>query len=247
MKHGTALLMTATVAVFFGFAQEIHGGEKAGGKHSGEGEIASKSQTGFRTDRLSTKQLQIWKRIERIATARDAAGRLLHPTLANLWQKAESSGHMLFINMRTSATENMAGKFIVEKADPEGKNHSLSIHLYLSSIDRANTSEWARRADGFIPFEKLERQKRYAEVLGHELEHAVRTIQDPGYATLSEEQDRVEAEFNEKSHKGGKVIFDGESKVRRQKLDSLSKQVEAPANAAEIEIWRELAKSNTRN
>jgi hypothetical protein len=247
MKRGTALLMTATVAVFFSFSQEIQGGEKGGGNDTGAREIAIGLQTGFRTDRLSTRQLRIWKRIEAIASARDADGRSLHPALENLWRQVEWSGHAIYIEMRTSAIQNMAGKFMVEKINPDGKNHTLSIYLYISTIDKADTSEWARRADGFIPFEKLEREKRYAEVLGHELEHAIRTIQDPEYAALSEEQDRLEAEFNKMSHKGGKVIFNGESKLRRQKLDSLAKLIEAPANAVEIEVWRELAKNSEKN
>jgi hypothetical protein len=247
MKRGTALLMTATMAVFFGLARNIQGGEKARGNDNGGMVTAGMPQSGFRTDRLSARQMKIWAKIEQIASARDASGQSLHPRLETLWRQVGSSGHTIYIDMRTPANESMAGKFVVEKTDPEGKNHILSIHLYLPTIDKANTSVWARRADGFIPFEKLEREKRFAEVLGHELEHAIRTIQDPGYAALSEEQDRLEAEFNERSHKDGKVIFDSESKLRRQKLDSLAKLVEAPANAAEIAVWRELAKNSEKN
>jgi hypothetical protein len=243
MKRGTALLMTALTMVLFNSSFNLRAGEKARNNEAEIRNSTDEAQSGFRTDRLSSKQRRIWRKIEDVVFARDNAGSLMHPTLENLWRQVESSGYSIFIEMTAQATENMAGKFIVEKPRPDGKHGIMSIHIYVSTIDKANTSEWARRADGFIPFEKLENEKRYAEVLGHELEHAVRTLQNPEYAALSEEQDRLEAEFFSRVQKGGKVIFDSNGDLTKQ-LSFLARQIEAPANAAEIEVWRELAQSN---
>jgi hypothetical protein len=202
---------------------------------------------GIRTDRLSRRELRIWRKIERIVFARDTNGQSRHPTLERLWREVEWSGHSIFIEIPSGAAVSMAGKFVVERIDPEGKNHILSIHLYLSGINIASTGEGGRRTDGFIPFEKLDREKRYAEVLGHELAHAVLTIQDPHYAALVQEQRRLEAELAARSHAVGRVVIDGESELRMRRLDSLAKAVEAPANAVEIEVWRELARISSRN
>jgi hypothetical protein len=243
MKRGTALLMTAITAALFGFGSNLKAGDKTRNDKSEIRNSTFEAQGGFRTDRLSAKQLRTWRKIEDVVFARDNAGSLLHPKLENLWRQVESSGCSIFIEMTAQETENMAGKFIVENPGQDGKHSVLSIHIYVSTIDKANTSNWARRADGFIPFEKLENEKRYAEVLGHELEHAVRTIQDPEYAALSGEQDRLEAEFRSRIRKEGKAAMDGNIELSRR-LDFLARQIEAPANAVEIEVWHELVQRN---
>jgi hypothetical protein len=247
MKRGTALLMTAMAAAFFGSGPNLEAGEKSRNPKTEIRNSTLEAQSGFRTDRLSSKQLRIWKKIENVVFARDNAGSLLHPTLENLWRQVESSGHSIFIQMNSQATENMAGKFIVEKPGQDERHGIMSIHIYVSTIDKANTSNWARRADGFIPFEKLESEQRYAEVLGHELGHAVRTIQDPAYAALSLEQDRLEAEFFSRSRDSKKTGMKNGNGLMMKRLDSLAKEVEAPANAAEIQVWRELAGSSARH
>ena len=82
-----------------------------------------------------------------------------------------------------------------------------------------------------------------AEVLGHELAHVIRTLQDRCYVAFAQEQGRLEAELAARSHGVGKVVIDGENELRIRRLDFLPRQVEAPANAVEIEVWRELATS----
>ena len=200
--------MTALTMVYFNFSFNLKASEKARNNEAETRNSTREAQSGFRTDRLSSKQLRIWRKIEDVVFARDNAGRFLHPTLEGLWRQVESSGYSIFIEMTAQATENMAGKFIVEKPGHDGKRGIMSIHIYVSTIDKANTSEWARRADGFIPFEKLENEKRYAEVLGHELGHAVRTIQDPGYVALSKQQDMLEAEFFSRTRESRKAGFE---------------------------------------
>ena len=247
MRHGLAFLMTVAIMVFTSFAAETHGGDKPHQNDADAVRGSAGNQTGVRTDRLSPRQLQNWKKIQGIVSARDAAGRLLHPTLGGLWQEVESSGHTIFIDMREISGQNMAGRFIIERIDPEGKNHILSIQLCISTIDRVNTSQTTRRADGFTPFEKLDPKKRYAEVLGHELAHAVLTLKNPDYRALKGEQDRLVAELELRLRHERKMVLDLDNLQRARRLDFLAEQVEAPANAAEIEIWRELAQNHGKN
>ncbi len=202
---------------------------------------------GIRTDRLSHKNLRIWKKIYLTICTRDAKGQLLHPKLERLWSQVESSGHVVYIEMSRRTAESMAGKFTVERTDPEGRNDILSIRLFLSAIKKASTREGARRTDGFIPFERLDETERYAEVLGHELAHAVLTIKNPRYAALAREQSRLEAELVTQILTAGKVVVDVYNELRMRRLDQLALQVEAPANAVEIEIWRELAGKGRKN
>jgi hypothetical protein len=212
----------------------------------GRGSQSAVENPGIRTDRLKPKQLRIWRNIEWIVLAQDGAGQPLHPRLESLWNQAQSGGHTIYIEMTASTVENMAGKFLVEKLDPEGKNHILLIHLNLSAINRAVTGKWARRADGFIPFENLGMTERYAEVLAHELAHVVLTLKDPSYASLSDEQDRLTAELvSSRNPKAKKLLLYPENRQRMIRLESLEKLIEGPPNAAEIEVWRELVKSQS--
>jgi hypothetical protein len=202
--------------------------------------IACAATGAIRTDRLSSRQLRTWKRIEGIVFARDAAGRLSHPTLEGFWRQVGTSGHKVFIDMFATALESTAANVTIERLDPEGKNHTLSIRLYLAAIDNADTSNWARRADGFTPFKHLNREERYAQVIGHELAHVVWIIQDPYYAALVREQNELRTELLARTRKERKVVYDSENLLRLRRLAILTGHLEAPANAIEIEIWREL-------
>jgi hypothetical protein len=132
---------------------------------------------GIRTDRLSPRQLRVWKRIERVVHVHDSKGQALHPTLGMLWRKADSCGHDIFIELGKRGPGNVGGKFTIEKLDTDGKRHSLSIRVYLVSIDEASTSEGAQRSDGFIPFERGANQLRMRR-----LEFLARVIEEPANA-----------------------------------------------------------------
>src|SRR5262245_37753700 len=95
--------------------------------------------SGLITSRLSIKELERWKEIERIVFAEDAGGRPLHPTLRNLWEWVETSGHAVFVEIaRSTRTASCtAGSFAIERFDPKGGKHIAAIRLNLSSIDRA--------------------------------------------------------------------------------------------------------------
>ncbi len=199
-------------------------------------------RAGIRTDRLSPRQLRVWQRIVSIVLAQDPKGRAFHPILEMLWVQANSCGHEIFIELGTGGPGNVGGKFTIEKLDPEGERHTLSIRLYLSSIDNASTSQGARRADGFIPFERLHGERRYAEALGHEMVHAIMTLERPCYATLVMEQRRLDHELAAHVQETGKVVLVGANQSRMLRLKFLARVIEEPANTTEIEIWRELVK-----
>src|SRR5213593_216737 len=55
--------------------------------------------SGIRTDRLSPRQLRVWRAIEAIVFAKDGSGRLSHPKLHSLWQWAETSGHVIYVQL----------------------------------------------------------------------------------------------------------------------------------------------------
>jgi len=187
-------------------------------------------------------QLCIWKSVEAIAKVLTPAGRPRYPRIHGLWQQVQSSGHTIYIEMPKNGVENVAGLFLVEKEDSTAMNHTLAIHLYLPAIDGADTGKWARRANGFIPFARLRGCERYAEVLGHELAHAALFLQDPDYARLMQDQDNATAEMIalRKRHTK-KAITDPAFSQCLGRMESLERQVEGPAIAAEIEVWQELA------
>src|SRR5262245_46735928 len=141
---------------------------------------------GLLTDRLSAKQLKRWDAIKRLALAREVDRQPLHPTLTRLWEWAETSGHAIYIEL--TGTEGLvkssAGRFSIEWLDPQEKRHVAVIKLFLTNIDQAYVGPAASRPTGFIPLEGLNKEERYAEVLGHELAHAQHILSDPRRAKL---------------------------------------------------------------
>src|SRR5262245_15155697 len=150
--------------------------------------LNSAADTNIITDRLAGKDLRRWEAIKRIVFAEDIEGQPLHPTLRGLWEKLERSGHTIYIEMRGMgrAISNTAGVFHIERLDPEGVRHVAIIRLYPEIIDRAYVGQNAG-VEGFIPFQGLSREERYAEVLGHEMAHAVHILCDPARARMVKE------------------------------------------------------------
>ncbi len=205
-----------------------------------------KEPTGIITDQLSPKDLQRWNAIERIVFAQDAEGVYLHPTLRGLWEWIETSGHAVYIafvkpNPNVTST---AGHFNILKLDPRGERHVGVIQLNLSNIDLAYVGRETWRSAGFIPFDQLNREDRYAEVLGHELAHAADIL------TSLEKTNRVE-EMVEKTnemllhHRSLKPTeqLTVELKHRLNHRDAMLKVLEAAAEKLEGRVWRELVDS----
>ncbi len=240
MANGSILSAAAVLTTFM--AMNMDAVAKAGPLETSNGSTTNAIQpSGIRTDRLSPKQLRIWQSIQNIASAVDRSGRPLHPTLYELWRSAEQSGHLIFIELVTGGhwTAYSAGEFIIEKLDPEGKQHVLVLRLFLSTIDRASTHfAAAGRSDGFIPFQGLHGKVRYAEALGHELAHIVAVFNDPDYLRLQVEAHKVRAAFLLAHHNRSKQADDLNASMMR-----LTREAEKPAEIAEAEIWRELQAS----
>jgi hypothetical protein len=216
----------------------------AGGavKAQGSSLMNSAAATNIITDRLTAKDLRRWEAIKRIVFAEDIEGQPLHPTLRGLWEKLERSGHIIYIEMRGMgrAISNTAGVFHIERLDPEGLRHVAIIRLYPETIDRAYVGPTAG-AEGFIPFEGLSKEERYAEVLGHEMAHAVHILSDPARARMVEE---VVQETNELflsyGRQYGYANVGPEMRRRLSLRDALLKELEEPAEAAERLVWREI-------
>jgi hypothetical protein len=195
------------------------------------------------TDRLSGKDLRRWEAIKRIVFAEDFEGQPLHPTLRGLWDRLERSGHIIYIEMRGMgrAISNTAGVFHIERFDPEGQMHVAIIRLYPETIDRAYVGPTANGPEGFIPFQGLSREERYAEVFGHEMAHAVHILSDLARARLVKE---VVQETNELflsyGRRYGYENIEPELQRRIDIRDALLKELEEPADAAEMRVWREI-------
>jgi hypothetical protein len=204
------------------------------------------SAPGFRTERLTPKQIRIWREIEKIAQARDKAGRPLHPRLHSLWERIQSSGHTAFIEMvERQAPTCAGGKTIMENAESDGNCKTVVIWLNLWAMN-ALINPTVRRSDGLIPFYRLDKYERYAEVVGHELAHAVLMLENPGYARLCSEYGSESAELLVMRSKGRNAADDEEIQQRRRQLQSLTDKIEKPAEMAELEIWRELRSGQRR-
>ena len=198
--------------------------------------------SGFRTDRLTPKQLRIWREIEKIVLAADKAGRPMHPRLHSLWQCIQSSGHTVFIEMmERKAPTRIGGKTTLETTDSGRNRKAVVMWLHLWAMDNAFVDPTVRRPDGLIPFYRLGKYERYAELVGHELTHAYLMLKDPEYARLCLQMNMEAAEFlRSRQQSGNGAAQDDITRQRQVRLQSMCDRIERPAEAAELEIWLEL-------
>ena len=201
--------------------------------------------SGILTDRLSPKDLQRWNTIERLVFAEND-GQYLHPTLRGLWEWIETSGHAVYIVLikPTTSTSSTAGQFKLEKLDPRGERHVGVIQLNFSNIDLAYVGQETWRAAGFIPFDQLNREERYAEVLGHELAHAVDILTSlDRTAKVEESVEKTNALLLHHRSLNPTEQLTVELKHRLSHRDALLKTLEAAADKIEAQVWRELVAS----
>jgi hypothetical protein len=195
---------------------------------------------GLRTDRLSPRQLRAWNQIVEIVMAEDGDGRPLHPTLRRLWDAVDTSGHVIHVEVPERPRSYVAGRFVITKVDPAGKSHEGILILNLRAIDKVSTGPGATRGDGFTPFEGLDREERYAELLGHELAHAAWQLAAPERARLAQ---RLQGDLETEMERVLRMDVQGPDERLHERvatLDRLAREVEEPAKAAEVAIWREL-------
>lgn len=238
-------LATATMALaLMSLIPNLSGHEAESGATRDD---ASASE-GIRTDRLTPRQLQIWRSIEQIVQSVDRIGRPLHPRLFSLWQWARTSRYAIFIEILDEKNPSTYHAGLLTIREPDGKDNRriAVIQLWSSVIEHASTPREVRRADGLLPFEGLGRIERYAQVIGHELTHAALRLEDPAYDQLCKELESERAAFlssRGQSPKGR--TYDQNSMERLSRILSLSEQIEGPAQKAEAEIWRELLYGQT--
>ncbi len=217
-----AAMLASILAIFSGAAaQEI---ERVSGTR--QRALNPGKVSGILTDRLTKSQLKAWTSILEVVLARDGAGRPVRPALYELYHQADAGGHEIQIEISTRQATLAAVGFCRIELHAEGApKEVILIRLNLEMIDRAVSSELTRRADGFIPFAGLTKKERYAEVLGHELAHVVRLVTHPDYMRLYRER---------------QALADAGSQDY-QTIGTLTSAIEQPAEAAEVEVWRELA------
>jgi hypothetical protein len=200
--------------------------------------------TGLITTRLSAKELEKWKAIEQVVFAEDANHQWMHPTLVRLWEWAETSGHAIYVEFfhPGSVATCTAGHFMIEQFDPMGERHVAVILLNLMNIEQAYVGRETKRDNGLVPFLWLDREERYAEVLGHELAHAVHILTDLERTRMVEE---VVQQTNQ-------MLLSRDRRLRENgvdfelgrllsKRDDCLQKLEAQAEAMEKVIWEELS------
>lgn len=203
-------------------------------------------QTGILTTQLSAKELARWKTIEQLVFAQTKTGELLHPVLHELWRWADNSGHIIQVQLIESKMiqSSTAGSFNIEQFDPTGYCHVTSLKLYLSNIDQALIGPQVARPNGFIPFEALSKEERYAEVLGHELAHVKYVLNNMMRTRLVHELVETTNEILLLQARTKPMEINSPEMVRRlTQRDELLRELEMQAEAVEEVVWRELISS----
>ncbi len=138
---------------------------------------------------------------------------------------------------------NAGGRTTLEEPGRAGRPQVVLLWLHVYAIDNARINGASRRSDGLLPFYKLGRVERYAEIVGHELAHAVLMLEKPEYARLCSEL-RMEADrYLLASRRAGKDLpSEPVSRQQQVRLQAMISTIEEPAEAAELEIWRELVR-----
>jgi hypothetical protein len=199
--------------------------------------------SGIITTRISSKDMQRWHAIKRIVFAEDARGQPIHPILRDLWEKIENSGHAVYIEMRSPSfrISNTAGSFRIDRFDPQGIRHVAVIMLNPATIDLSYVGPDAARLNGFIPFLGLNKEERYAEVLGHELAHAVYILSDLTRTRMVEESiHQTNKLFLLQIREYGIRYIKPEMRHRIFRRDILLQELEEQAEAVEELVWQEL-------
>jgi hypothetical protein len=238
------LLAAVNLLLLVSLSQTIAAQEPLSRYYPGLPSSRAAVSAGLITTRLSTKELERWKAIEHVVFAEDPTGQPLHPTLRRLWEWVETSGHAVFVEIiRSTRTPTCtAGSFIIERFDPKGESHIAVIRLNLSNIDQAYVGPDAARANGFIPFDGLIKEERHAEVLGHELAHAVHILTSLERTKMVEEMvEKTNEMLLSRRPQRRNDSLSPEMKRKLTQRDALLKELEKQAEEMEYVVWRELS------
>jgi len=201
---------------------------------------------GLMTDRLSPKQLRIWRALEQIALARNGAGQPLRPVLYELHSWAQTSTIPIYIEMPKARGRwpYLAGECLFdEQGDTlNTRPAAVTIRLYTTVIEKApSRGRDFESEQAFIPFKGLPREERYCETLAHELAHARQSVTDPGFLPM---RDRLKS-MNDQVLKLQSLRLVSSVKKEMQaiadQIKVLTSSIEGPAIAVERAVWRELS------
>lgn len=200
--------------------------------------------SGVLLDRLPARHHKTWHAIRQVIYAEDADGTPLHPMLKGLLEQLQRSDHSVYLEFDDSRAgcRCVAGRFSIERVDPEGARNVAVIKLYLRNIERASAPSRASLKDGFAPLAGLNKLDRYAEVFGHEMAHAVNILFSPERARrVNEVITKSDQVVQERVRRKGRL----EPEVERalKEFDAFINELEKPAVMAEAVVWRELIQS----
>jgi RHS repeat-associated protein len=138
------------------------------------------------TSMLSEDELEKWKRIQALASARDKQGGLLHPTLFAQLSALQADKRLFFIKIAELGGQ-AGGKFEITKFS-DGDFTEATITLDFKKVGRAVPSK-AELVPDFIKFEGLKTAyEKVAEVFGHESGHGTFALSDPAAAVRLQQQ-----------------------------------------------------------
>ena len=203
--------------------------------------------SGVLLDRLSAKHCKTWDKIRQVIYAEDAAGKPLHPFLKTLFEQLQNSDHSVYLEFEESRAfgRSIAGKFSIERLDPEGSRNVGVIKLYLRNIEHAMVPNRANLKDGFAPFAGLNKLDRYVEVFGHEMAHAVDILFTPERANLVDEiLTKSNQVIQQRLQRKGRIEPE-EQRVLHER-DAVLNELEKPAVLTEEMVWRELVESRRK-
>ncbi len=212
-----------------------------------EDDARSDVASGILLDRLSAKHCKTWQKIRQVIYAEDADGKLLHPLLKALLEQLQNSDHSVYVEFDDSPAfgRSIAGKFSIERLDPEGSRNVGVIKLYLHNIEHATVPNPANLKDGFAPLAGLNTLDRYVEVFGHEMAHAVDILFNPERANLVDEILRKSNKvIQQRLQRKGRIEPEEEQVLHER--DAVLNELEKPAVLTEEMVWRELLESRRK-
>jgi hypothetical protein len=206
------------------------------------GSRPAEPKRGFLLDRLSRSAVRTWHAIAEVVAASDASGAPRSPTLRRLWEWARTSPHALHVEMVSPSklAAGVVGVFRVERFDPAGQSHVAVIRLSPQRIRYANANSGPNAVRAFNRFEGLTEVERYAEVLAHELAHAVYFLDSPDRLAQLQGAERAIDEF---LYRAGRGTGPAHKEIGHWCASSLAVLAASEAHAETVEaaVLRELA------
>ena len=95
-------------------------------------------QTGLLTSRLSTKDRERWKSLERLVFATGHGDEPLHPVLQELWRWVDSCGHLIYLEIPEDKTvqNSTAGSFNIDHEFSK----LITYYIYVKFLDGAGNA-----------------------------------------------------------------------------------------------------------